>query len=166
MKRALMLSLALVVMAGAATAGEWFDMENCAFCSKMAAKPGLMDSMHWESYNLSQGIVAITTVKPGHLDAYRTAHKEMMAAGEKMSQGEMMKMCGSCSWLGECFMAGVQPEYVETTTGDIWIMTSDDAEMVAKLQEWAQRNTDEIKKMMKGKHEGHDHGSHDGHDHG
>ncbi len=48
---------------------------------------------------------------------------------------------------GMCLMTGPNQEYVETTNGDIWILTSDDEEIVKSLQKWAERNTEEKMKM-------------------
>jgi hypothetical protein len=74
----------------------------------------------------------------------------MMTTVAKLEKGEMMDMCGSCTALGMCMMKGVNEEYVETSTGDVWIVTSDSPEVVAELQAWAKRNKEEMKKMKKG----------------
>jgi hypothetical protein len=69
-----------------------------------------------------------------------------------MQKGEKLEMCGSCVALGSCMMKGPNQEYVETMHGDVWILTSDNAELVAELQAWAKRNTEEMSKMQS--HEG------------
>lgn len=149
-RRILLLSFALLLVAGALNASEtpWFDMANCSMCKNLYAQEGLIDHIMWEQHAISDGVVSVTTVEPAYLAKYRTAHIDMLAAGKKMQGGEMMPMCGSCMALGACMMKGLQMEYVETSAGDVMIMTSDNPELVKEVQAWATRNTDEMKKMM------------------
>lgn len=148
-RKILAISLVAILAAGFGVAGEkaWFDM-SCGMCKPMADKPGLMENVQWEQHNLSNGIIAITTVPAEHLAAYRTAHGEMMKIAEGLEKGEMVEMCGSCTSLGKYMMGGAKDEYIETKNGDVWIVTSDDPEIVAGLQKWVARNKDEMKKMM------------------
>lgn len=154
MKRCLVILALVAIVAGTAVAGDapWFDMENCAFCTNLS--PEMMQSMTWDQANISNGIVCITTVPEKYLKDYRTAHKAMVETGERMMNGEQLEVCGSCAALGMCMMKGPHQEYAETKTGDVWILTSDNPEIVAELQAWAKRNHDEMARMM---HEG---GSH------
>lgn len=152
-RRIIALTLVALVAAGIVVAQEkaakekpWFDM-NCGMCKPMADKPGLMDNMQWEQHKLTNGIIAVTNVPKGHLEAYRAAHEEMMKIAEGMEKGEMVEMCGSCMALGMCLMKGPHEEYVKTKTGDIWIVTSDDPEVVTGLHKWVDRNKAEMEKM-------------------
>ena len=149
-RRILLLSFALLFVALSLNAGEkpWFDMENCAMCKNLYAQKGLVDHIMWEQHAISNGVVSVTTVEPAYLAKYRTAHIDMMAAGKKMQDGEMLPMCGSCTALGACMMKGLNMEYVETSAGDVMIMTSDNPELVKEVQAWGTRNTEEMKKMM------------------
>ena len=147
-RRMIALVLVALVAAGIGAAQEkaWFDL-NCGMCKPMFEKPGLMDNVQWEQHKLTNGIVAITNVPKEYLDAYRTAHEEMMKIAEGLEKGETVDMCGSCMALGKCLMAGAHEEYVKTSTGDVWIVTSDNAETVAGLHKWLERNHKEMEKM-------------------
>jgi hypothetical protein len=148
------LILAVLVIATVGISGEkpWFDNEHCAMCTNMMANKDLMRNMSWEQHNIANGIVSITTVDKKYLDAYRAAHAEMNKTAMRLQQGEPLELCGSCTALGMCLMKGAHQDYVETSTGDVWIVTSDDPEVVTELQNWAKRNTEEMAKAqsMKG----------------
>jgi hypothetical protein len=147
-RRMILVSLVVLVAAGAGVADEpaWFDMENCGMCKNLGSNPEMMKNISWEQHNISNGIVSVTTVPDEYLADYRKAHEAMAVMGEKMGEGEMPKMCGSCMALGMCMMKGPKQEYVETTHGDVWILTSDKPELVAELQAWAKRNQEEMAK--------------------
>ena len=146
-RRLIALSLAALVVAGVAVAGgqAWFD-HDCALCKSLMSDEALMKNMAWEQHDISDGIIAVTTVKPDYLAAYRTAHNDMSATTQRLMQGEQMELCGSCTAMGKCMMMGAQQEYVETSTGDVWIVTSDNPEVVADLHKWVERNNAEMKK--------------------
>jgi hypothetical protein len=146
--------LALVVVtAGAAGESTWFDMDSCVMCKSMASNPKLMENLNWEQHNISNGFVAVTTVSEKYLDDYRAAHEDMNKTAMRLHKGEMLELCESCTALGKCMMKGVSQEYVETSSGDVWIVTSDNPEVVAELQNWVKRNKMEMAKH----HEGHHH---------
>jgi len=44
-------------------------------------------------------------------------------------------------------MKGPKQDYVSTSNGDVWILTSNDATVVAELQNWVKRNNEEMAKM-------------------
>jgi hypothetical protein len=148
-RRSIALSLAALVVASVAVAGgqAWFD-HDCAMCTNMMSDEALMKNMNWEQHNITIGIVAVTTVKPDYLDVYRTAHNNMNATAQRLMKGEQMELCGSCTAMGKCMMMGAQQEYVETSTGDVWIVTSDNPEVVADLHKWVERNQEEMKKAQ------------------
>lgn len=157
-RKLIALSLAALFVAGFAAAGDkadkaWFD-DNCAMCSNMMSDEALMKNMKWEQYNITAGFVALTTVQKDYLDAYRTAHEGMEKTTMRLQKGEALELCGSCTHLGMCMMKGVSEEYVETSSGDVWIVTSDNPEVVADLHAWVERNKEEMAKS----HQGHDHG--------
>ena len=143
-QKLILVSLVALLAAGFGMAQEkaWFDT-NCGMCKPMYDKPGLMKNMQYE---LSNGMIAITNVHKEQLAAYRAAHEEMMKIAEGLGKGEMVEMCGSCMALGKCLMGGVHEEYVQTPTGDLWIVTSDNPEVVAGLHEWVKRNKQEMEK--------------------
>ncbi len=148
-RKILSIALVAIVAAGVAVASDapWFDMEKCAVCKSMFKNPDLMANMTWEQQNLSGGIISITTVNEKYLDAYRTAHADMMKVIAKIEKGEKVDVCGSCNALSACMKQGAKQESVQTSTGGVCIMTSAKPEVVAQLQTWAKRNTEEMAKM-------------------
>ena len=153
-----MIALLLVVAAVAGAAEKtWFDMDNCAMCKNISANPEMMVNMSWEQHNIKNGIVSIASVQPKYLDAYRTAHKGMMETGMRMHSGEKLDLCGSCEAFGACLEKGAQYEHIQTSNGDLMIVTADNAEVVAELQNWAKRNKEEMVKHH-AEEESHGHG--------
>lgn len=148
-RKMLVLSLAALLVAGASTAGEmaWFDMANCAMCKNISSHEGLMENITWEQHPISNGVVSVTTVNPKYMDSYRSCHADMEKIGAKLEAGEQVQLCGSCTALGQCIMKGVGMEYVKTSTGDVWLLTSDKPELVTEIQSWAKRNAEEMAKM-------------------
>jgi hypothetical protein len=147
-RRIIMLSLAILVVAGIAAAGDkpWFDMD-CSMCKNLYGVEGLMENMSWEQLDISNGVLSVTLVEEDYLPAYRKAHMGMQETGMKLQKGEMLPVCGSCTAFGACMTKGVNQEYVETMHGDVWIVTSDNDEVVAELKAWAKRNREEMAKM-------------------
>jgi hypothetical protein len=152
-----MLSLALMLVGGLATAGDeagtaWFDMANCVMCKNVASEPAMMDNMSWEHHPIGNGVVSVTTVAPEYLDNYRKVTMKMHETGMKMQKGEIEpKTCGSCTALGMCMMKGLKMEPVMTSVGSVTLFTSDNPDVVKEVQAWAKRNNEEMKKMMAGK---------------
>jgi hypothetical protein len=148
-KKTVLVAMALVVMAAVAIAAEnaWFNPQKCAMCTAIVQVPGLMESMNEEQLPISNGIVTVTTVDDQHLKGYRQAHGEMQGVIARVQKGENVPLCGSCTALFQLMPKGVKQDYVETQHGDVWILTSNDPAVVAQLQAWAKRNTDEMAKM-------------------
>ncbi|NIM65397.1 MAG: hypothetical protein GTO51_05330 [Candidatus Latescibacteria bacterium] len=138
---------------------QWFDMEKCAMCKHLTTHEGLLENMTWEHHNISNGIISVTTAKKEYIPALREAQAKMEAVGKKMEKGEQLPKCGMCMAIGELMMKGAKWECVKTLHGDVCLVTSDDPELVAKIQEWAKRTMAEMKKMeMKHEHkEGKEH---------
>ncbi len=133
----------------------WFDMKNCAFCKHLAKDPKLLDNMIWEHHDVSSGLLSITTVKPEFQKSYQEAMTAMMDLGQKMEEGEVdmkeLKLCGSCQQWGVLEEMGVKFEHIKGKTADIMLMTSDKPEVVKKIQEYGQRNREELAKMEEAK---------------
>lgn len=144
-----MIPVLLLLLASPAFAGgeQWFDMENCAMCKPLTEEPGLLDHVVWEQHNISHGIVSVTTVEQDYLEAYRRAHSKMGGVVASLQKGEKVDLCGMCTALSAAMMKGAQQESVETTYGDVMLLTSDKPDVVADLQKWAARNKEEMKKM-------------------
>jgi len=133
----------------------WFDMENCAFCKHLMKDPKLMDNMTWEHHDVSNGVLSITTVNPECQKSYQEAMGAKMDLGAKLEKGEVdmkdIKMCGSCQHWGMLEKMGVKFEHVQGKGADIMLMTSDKPEVVKMIQEYGQRNREELAKMEEAK---------------
>jgi len=149
MKRTALLMVGLlfagltVVSAGEGTEAKWFDMKNCAFCKNVMAEKGLLENMKWRNYNITHGMVTVTTVTPEYKDAYMRANKAMEELGTKMMTGGVdpttVTMCGHCQAYGGFMQKGVTFDYVQADVGDIVVMTSDSPEMVAEIQRYSKK---------------------------
>lgn len=140
---ALIMALAVV----AEEDGPWFDMANCELCKHMMDDPELINHATWEHHNISNGVINITTVDKEYLDSYHAAYKAVEKTAERVMKGENVQMCGMCREYGMLMQAGAKVEYVRTERGDVMLMTSDNPEMVTKIQAWAKHNVDEMLKM-------------------
>lgn len=146
-------SLTLLNGVGNAGPGEsaWFDMQGCAFCKNLVKDPALMKNMTWEHYDISNGAVVITTVKPESKKSYVEAKTAMMDIGKKLETGQLtmdkVPMCGHCQAYGKLMMMGAKMESVEGSQADVTILTSDKPEVVKEIKAFAQRNRDEVAKM-------------------
>ena len=138
----------IFILAGGAIGGDkpWFDM-GCDLCKVFLEEPKLMETMGWEQYEISNGIVQISTVEASLLPAYRTAHGKMMAGLDRLEKGDSLYLCGYCTTFGKLTEAGAKIEYIETKTGDVLILTGDKPELIADIKAMAQRTEEEMKKM-------------------
>lgn len=138
-----------LAVSGAAVGGDepWFDMEHCSFCKNLTTDPELLHHMTWEQYNLSNGIVSITTVDQAYADSFAKAQAAMAAVAHELQQGKQLPLCHSCMAMGMIMMKGPKSERIETKNGEVWIMTSDDPAVVKQMQDWAAHNMAELAKM-------------------
>ena len=151
-RQVLYLSVAVILLASLTlVAGDekpWCDMKNCDFCNYLMEDPGLLDNMTWDHYDISNGVMSVTTVKPGFGESYRKAQKAMQALGEEMTAGKTdVKMCGMCENYGKLMVLGAKFEAVNADVGDIVLCTSDNPEVVKAIQEHGQRTREEMAKM-------------------
>jgi len=136
--------LAVLLVAMTVMAGEkpWFDMENCDFCKHLMTDPHLMENMTWEQYELSNGLMVVTTVKPEYVESFEKAMKEMEKLGTEMAEGKRtdVKMCGHCEYYGMLMASGAKFENFKTGAGYIDIITSDNPEILKKIRTYAANN--------------------------
>ena len=94
-------------------------------------------------------------------------HKKMHATAAELQTGKVMPLCGFCQSYGQLMEAGAKSTELQTVGGDIHLLTSDDPQLVTKIQAHAEKSIEEFKKMMaSGEHgHGHDHGHGHQHDH-
>ncbi len=143
-------ALAIVVAVAAFVVAEdkpWFDMKNCAMCSTLASKPGLLDAMTWEHFPVANGVMQVGHCPDEHKAAFMTAMGEMGKVGEKMKAGEAVNLDGYCTTFGELMMAGAKVENVQAEHSSVTLITSNDPKVIKKIHEFAQRTKDELAKM-------------------
>ncbi len=150
--RVLFLSIAVILLVGVTLIAKdekpWFDMKNCEFCSNLCKDPHLLENMTWTHYDISNGLMSITTVKPEFRESYLEAQKAMEALGEEMMAGKReVKMCGMCENYGKLLGLGAKVEVIHADEGDIVLMTSDNPDVVKLIHEHGQRTRDELAKM-------------------
>ncbi|MFH1700801.1 MAG: hypothetical protein ABIE07_09470 [Candidatus Zixiibacteriota bacterium] len=126
----------------------WFDMDNCDMCKSLNKYDGLKENMTWEQYPISNGIMTVSTVKPSFLKAYRKAQMDMDMVEKKLQSGQKVGLCNMCNDLGSIFEKGVDTQRVNTQHGSIWLLTSDNTELVSRLQSWGEKTNLEMEKMM------------------
>ena len=153
----LTLSLAVTAFAGDA----WFDLENCGMCKNLMNDPELFSAMTWNNYEVKHGLMEVTTYPAEMKDRFGELMATMEATGAKMMQGEQVPMCGMCMSYGSLMMAGADVEQVETEAGQVTLITSRDADTVAKIHKHVRTTIKEYAAMMAAE----EHGAH-GHDHG
>ncbi len=147
---------AVIFLASAAFAAQqssdWFDMDNCAMCKHLSNRPEMLENMHWEHHNISNGIVSVTSVKPEYMDEFRKASEGMESIGKRLQKGEKLPLCPMCTAYGDLMRKGAKLEYVKTRHGEISIMTSDKPKVVGEIKTWAKRTNEEMKKMHEAEH--------------
>ena len=152
MKPSRLLTLAAVILVACSTlvlAQEkpWFDLQNCSFCKHLTTDPKLMENMTWDHYDISNGVISVTTVNPEFMASYKKAMDEMEKVGAEMTKGKTdVYMCGNCEYYGKMMQAGVKFEYVPTKTGVIVLFTSDKPEVIDMIKKYGQRNREELAK--------------------
>ena len=139
----------LAIMAVSGEKGAWFDMENCEMCKPlMEQDPALLENTVWEHHEISNGLVSVTTVAPAFRAHYEKAGQRMSEVEKKLMSGEEVKLCNMCVAMGEMLNTGkVAMEHVMTSTGSVYLTTSDDPAMITEIQKWGQRTTEELEKM-------------------
>jgi len=132
--------------AGETAEKPWFDLEKCAFCKTMNAEAGLFEHMKHEYHNLESGLLSITVIDKEFRPAFKRAQENMQKIVADMATGKMPYMCEHCTKVGEFHMMNVKFENIETDFGHVMLWTSAEPEVVAKLQVFGARNTEEIAK--------------------
>lgn len=130
-------------------AAPWFDMENCEICKPMAKHMDLMQNMKWETHLIDNGFVSIAVIPEKAKATMADAKKDMKKQIARAEAGEDIQCCGYCTGLGELLAAGAKKQELETVGGDLFILTSADPEVVAKIHAHAKKTMAEHAKMMK-----------------
>lgn len=115
------------------------EMMNCAVCKHMVAHMDeLMPVMSCEVISLDDGVaIAHSSSDPEKVALLQTTSAEMgeaCAATLKMSDEEAASaLCSLCNQFRGLMASGAHISKGTTKSGDIMIVTSDDAEMQAKI---------------------------------
>lgn len=126
----------------------WFDMKNCAMCSTLSSKPGLLESMTWEHFPISNGAVQVGYCPEEHKAAFGQAMGEMQKVAEKLQAGETVNLDGYCMAYGDLMQSGANFEYIEAAHSNVTIITSNDPKVIKKIHDFTQRTKDELAKMV------------------
>jgi hypothetical protein len=113
------------------------EMEKCAVCKHLAAKPELMKDMTWETHKIDNGMLCVSTVPTEQMSAFKEMNKEMEAAVEEVTsaaqEGKSVEVCEFCAGWGELLKSGAKEKQISLTNGMIHMFTSDDPAVVAKI---------------------------------
>jgi len=145
----LLLSVAALVysFAGETKEESWFDMKNCEMCVAMSSTPHLMENMTWEHFNVSNGMMTVTTINGDFVDAYRTSEAKMGETVEKLQAGKETKLCNACTAYGALMAQGAKYEKFDTMHGSVSMLSSDNPETIAMIQDWGNKTNSEMEKM-------------------
>jgi hypothetical protein len=127
------------------------DMKKCAVCNVMAEKPDLMKDMTWESHKIEGGMLCVASVPKEKMKEFAALHEKMLKQIEHVKadsqQGKAVALCGFCQGMGELEKAGAKQQHIQTATGFISLVTSQDSAVVAKIHAQADKAIAEQKKM-------------------
>jgi hypothetical protein len=141
----------ILIMAAFVFAEEpaWFDMEKCEFCRHLTKDPNLMENMTWKHYEISNGLLVVTTVKPEYKESYNKAVAAMQKLGQEMMAGTKTDVvtCGHCQYYGKMMEAGAKFESVKTDWGDIDLITTDNPETLTMIRQYAKNNDEAMAAM-------------------
>ncbi|MCA9757849.1 MAG: hypothetical protein KDA27_18805 [Candidatus Eisenbacteria bacterium] len=139
--------LALVPWASAEVYhSDWWDVSHCGYCWNFSTHPGLLESMEWEEYSVSNGLVSILRTDQKHLSALRAALSGLREAEAKAARGEKVETCGMCDAIGLVLLAGAEKEHIPTPDGEITLLTSGDARVVVEIHAILERNEAESRR--------------------
>jgi len=125
----------------------WFDMKNCAMCSSLSSKPGLLEAMTWEHFTVANGAVQVGYCPDEFKAAFGQAMGEMQKAQEKMQAGEKVNLDGYCMGYGELMQAGAKVEHMEAAHSNVTLITSSDPKVIKKIHDFTNRTNEELAKM-------------------
>jgi hypothetical protein len=163
MKVLVLFGVLMVCVFTIALAGDepWFDMVNCEMCKPLGDNPELLEHMSWEIFELSNGILLLSTVDKAYEEPYKKIGVAMQKVVDRIMAGEEVQLCNSCQAMNMIYSKQPKVENFVTQHGDVTVMTSDDLEVVAEMHAWAKRTNEELAKYeaeeMEEVEEHHDH---------
>src|SRR5262245_36090360 len=128
------------------------EMQKCAVCKYMAAKPELLKDMIWETHKIDNGMLCLTSVPKEMKKQFVEVSDKMMQAIEQVKaeqkQGKSVELCSFCVAMGDLMKLPTKQQHIETATGAIHLVTSDDPTVVKKIHAVADKAIAEQKKMQ------------------
>jgi hypothetical protein len=128
------------------------EMEKCAVCKFMAEDPDLMKDMTWETHKIDNGMLCLTTVPKENKKEFDAVSAKMMQAIAKLeadpAHAKEAKLCSFCRSMGELHKLHAKMQHIDTQTGAIHMVTSDDPALVKKIHAMADKAIAEQKKMQ------------------
>lgn len=127
-----LLTLAAVVFAGE----EDFmaEMAKCGMCKHLLEQEGLLEHMHYEMHDISNGFMSVATVTPDFAEAYNVADAKMNEVGAKLMAGEEVPLCTMCQGISGLMTKGAHMENIKLEYGSVMLMTAENPELVAEIQ--------------------------------
>lgn len=127
----------------------WSDAAHCQICKPWSEHQELMISSKWETHPTANGMLIATQVPKAQMETFAAVEKEIDANVAKIDwQNEKPELCGFCQSISDLMAIGSKLEKVETSFGNIMLVSSDSPDTVAKIHEVAKRAQAEEKKMM------------------
>jgi hypothetical protein len=119
------------------------EMQKCAVCKYLAEKPELMEKMTWETHKIDNGMISVASAPKEAKDEFHAVHEKMMQAVAKVKadqqQGKPVELCSYCESMSDLMKAGAKQENVDTATGTVCLVTSNDPAVVQKIHAAAEK---------------------------
>ncbi len=146
---AFLILVAWPIQAQEKAAPKFLDPAYCYFCQPLTQTEGLMDNLTFENLKIKNGVVAVTTYKPGWKDKYKAASAEMQQRWQTYDPTKPQPMCGLCTAWTKLPMDKLSMESVEFNGGEMGLTTSADPALVAQMHEIADKTNAAMAEMMK-----------------
>jgi hypothetical protein len=119
------------------------EMQKCAVCKHLAQNPELMKNMVWETHKIDNGMLCLTTVPKEMKRDFDKVSEKMHQAIEQVQadskEGKQVDLCEFCASMGELMTLNAKQQHIETRTGAIHMITSDDPAVVKKIHDVADK---------------------------
>jgi hypothetical protein len=133
------------------------QMQKCAVCKALAARPELMKNMNWETHKIENGMLSVASVSKDQKKEFDAVHEEMLQNIEQVKaaqrQGKDVELCDYCKSMSELMKSGAKKQDIDTATGGICLVTSSDPAVVEKIHAVADMAIAEQKTMAKAQHD-------------
>jgi hypothetical protein len=128
------------------------EMQKCAVCKYMAENPELMKETTWETHKIDNGMLCLTTVPKEMKKEFDAVSAKMMQAIAKLeadpAKAKEAELCSFCQSMGELHKLHAKMQHIDTQTGAIHMVTSDDPATVKKIHAFADIAIAEQKKIQ------------------